>query len=66
MANPYLDPFQVKLIPAGDPLARAALEIHRRFPMPRAIRLGGQEFGGVGVDGVFLYPASVTALIPKP
>ena len=66
MASPYLDPFQVKLIPASDPLAQAALDIHRRYPGDVAIRLGGMHFGGMSMDGLYLYPTSVTALIPKP
>src|SRR2546421_42190 len=49
--SPYLDPFQVKLIPASDPLAQAALEIHRRFPGRMATRVGSKTFGGVSVDG---------------
>src|SRR5438046_2269214 len=32
MHNPYLDPFQVKLIPADDPLAGAVLAFHARYP----------------------------------
>src|SRR4051794_30218911 len=38
--SPYLDPFQVKLIPASDPLAQAALEIHRRYPGRMSTRIG--------------------------
>lgn len=64
MANPYLDPFQVKLIPASDPLAQAALNIHRRYPGNTATRFGGKNFGGLGVEGVYIYPASVTAPTP--
>jgi len=59
--SPYLDPFQVKLIPASDPLAQAALEIHRRFPGRMATRVGSKTLGGVSVDGVYIYPASVVA-----
>jgi hypothetical protein len=64
MGNPYLDPFQVKLIPSSDPLAQAALHIHRRYPGLMATRFGGQNFGGLGVEGVYIYPASVTASAP--
>ena len=59
MASPYLDPFQVKLIPASDPLAQAAFNINRRYPGNMASRLGGQIFGKSGVDGVYIYPDSV-------
>jgi hypothetical protein len=64
MASPYLDAFQVKLIPTGDPLAQAALEINRRFPGRMATRFGGRSFGGMGVDGVYIYPAAVTSTTP--
>ncbi|MFI5456970.1 MAG: hypothetical protein ACHRXM_16110 [Isosphaerales bacterium] len=61
MANPYMDPFQVKLIPASDPRSQAALDIHRRYPAKIATRLGGTNFGGMGLSEVYLYPASITA-----
>jgi len=61
MDSPYLDPFQVKLIPASDPRSQAAMDIHRRYQPKRATRLGGTSFGGMGVSDVYLYPASVTA-----
>ena len=59
--SPYLDPFRVKLIPATDPLAEAALEIHRRFPGVLATRLGGRNFGGSSVEGAYIYPSLVSA-----
>ena len=61
MNSPYLDPFQVKLIPASDPLAEAALTIHRRYPGNSATRFGGTNFGGMGVEAVYIYPSSVTS-----
>jgi hypothetical protein len=62
--TPYLDPFRVKLIPASDPLTQVALEIHRRFPSRIATRVGSKTFGGMSVDGAFIYPASVVAPTP--
>ncbi len=64
MATPYLDPFRVKLVPASDPLAQAAIDIHRQFPGKIATRFGGKNFGGMGVDGAYIYPASVTTMTP--
>ncbi len=64
IASPYLDPFQVKLISTSDPLAQAALEILTRFPRKMPIRIGGMNFGGLGVDSVYIYPASVAMLTP--
>ncbi len=64
MASPYLDPFRVKLIPTRDPIAQAALDIQRRFPGRMATRFGGKNFGGIGVDGVFIYPVLNAAIAP--
>ena len=64
IADPFLDPFQVKLIPASDPLARAALDVLRSYPARMAIRFGGRSFGGMSVDGVYIYPPSATTLTP--
>jgi hypothetical protein len=64
IANPYLDPFQVKLIAASDPLARAALDIHRRYPASTATRFGSTNFGGMSIEAAYLYPVSVTAPAP--
>ncbi len=64
IASPYLDPFQVKLIPASEPIAQAVQEIQRRYPGSLPTRLGVQNFGGMGVDGVYIYPESATTLAP--
>jgi hypothetical protein len=64
MVTPYLDPFRVKLIPTSNPLAQAAVEIHQRCPGRMAIRLNSTNFGGLGVDGVFIYPASQNIVTP--
>jgi hypothetical protein len=64
MGSVYLDPFRVKLIPTDDPLAQAAVDVHRRYPRPIATRLGAKDFGGTAVDGVFIYPDSITSLAP--
>jgi hypothetical protein len=64
MASPYLEALQVKLVPASHPMAQAALEINRRFPGRIPTRFGGSTFGGTGVDGVYIYPASVAATTP--
>ncbi len=59
--SPYLDPFRVKLVGAEDPLARAAVEINKRFPGRMATRFGGKSFGGIGVDDVYIYPSPLPA-----
>jgi len=64
MRSPYLDPFRVKLVNAGDPLAKDALEINRRFPGRVATRFGGKTFGGTSVDDVYIYPTPLPAAVP--
>ncbi|MGO9599299.1 MAG: hypothetical protein ACLP7Q_15025 [Isosphaeraceae bacterium] len=64
MQSIYLDPFRVKLIGADDPLAKAAAEIHTRFPGRMPTRFGGKTFGGISVDEVYIYPSPVPAPAP--
>ena len=59
LGEPHFDPFQVKLIGAGDPLAQAALEINRRYPGPVATRFHGRVFGGLPVEEVYVYPSPI-------
>jgi hypothetical protein len=57
--DPWFDPFQVKLISIDDPLAKAALEVHRRYPGPTPTRFHGKKFGGVVVEEVYIYPSPI-------
>jgi len=61
MPNPWLDPFQVKLIGAEDPLAQAARNVLRRYPGRGPAGVHGQIFGGMSVDEVYIYPSVVPA-----
>lgn len=54
--DPWFDPFQVKLIGQDDPLAVAAREVQRRYPGRTPTWYQGKTFGGMSVDGVFVYP----------
>lgn len=63
MRSMWLDPFRVKLINADDPLAKAADEIHQRFPGRTATRFGGNMFGGISVDDVYIYPSPLPAAV---
>jgi hypothetical protein len=58
IADPYLDPVRVTLIPTSHKLAQAALEILQKHPWKTAIRLGGMPFGGTSIDGAHIYLAS--------
>ena len=57
MQSIYLDPFRVKLLGVDDPLSRAVVDIHQRFPGRMATRYGGRTFGGISVNEVYIYPS---------
>jgi hypothetical protein len=59
LRDPLFDPFKVKLIGADDPLAKAALDINRRFPGPVGTRFHGRVFGGLPVEEVYIYPSPI-------
>jgi len=59
LRDPNFDPFQVKLINPGHPLAKAALDVLQRFPGRMATRLHRRNFGGVSVDEVYIYPTPI-------
>lgn len=61
MKNPYIDPFQIRLLRGDDPLTKAALAAHRRYPGNIPTRLSDEEFGALAVDGTYIYPASLVA-----
>ncbi len=63
MHSPHLDPFRVKLINAEDALAKAAIDLNRRFPGRVTARFGGKIFGAVSVDDVYVYPLPLPAAI---
>lgn len=55
--DPWFDLFQVKLIGADDPLAKAAADVHSRYPGRTPMRVQGRTFGGVAAEEVYLYPS---------
>ena len=61
--DPNFDLFRVrvKLIGMKDPLARAALEMHQRYPQRIPIFRWGENFGKMVVQGLYLYPPPVPA-----
>lgn len=56
IGNPYLDPFQVKLVSAKDPVCQDVLAMHRRYPGRFPINLNETMIGGRTIDGAYLYP----------
>jgi hypothetical protein len=57
MKDPWLDIFQVMVIGADHPLAKAADELRHRYPGRSPVRFGHRNFGGVEVDEVCIYPS---------
>ncbi len=62
--DPNFDLFRVKLIGVRHPLAKAAQDVYRRRPSEIPIYIRDGTFGGMGVNGVYLYPPPAAALSP--
>jgi hypothetical protein len=54
--DPNLDLFQIKLIGVNNPFARAALDLYRRSKARVPTHIRGRSFGGMSVEGVYIYP----------
>jgi hypothetical protein len=52
----WLDPFQVKVIGIDDPVAKAALDVMKKYPGQIPTRYHGRHFGGLSIDEVYIYP----------
>jgi hypothetical protein len=55
MPDPWLDPFQIKVIGAHEPLAKAVLEIQEKYPGRLPTRYHGRQLGGLSVEEVYIY-----------
>jgi hypothetical protein len=64
MRDPWFDSFKVKVIGADDPLAKAAEELRRRYPIRNPTRFPSQMFGGVDAEDLWLYPSPIPAPVP--
>jgi hypothetical protein len=56
MKDRYIDPFRVKLIDTEHPVAKAVMEIYRRYPGRIPTRFNGRIFAGLAVAEVYVYP----------
>jgi hypothetical protein len=54
MKDQYLDPFRVKVVSTNDPVAKAIMDVYRRFPGRIPYRYDGPVLGDVAE--VFIYP----------
>lgn len=55
MPDLWLDPFQVKIIGADAPLAKAVMEIQKKYPGKLPTRYHGRALGGLSVEEVYIY-----------
>ena len=54
--SPCFDRFRINLLSADDANATATLDIRSRYPGRLPIRFNGKSFGGLPVEGVYIYP----------
>ena len=52
----WIDPFQVKVVAADAPVAKAALDVMQKYPGQIPTRYHGRQFGDLSVDEVYIYP----------
>jgi hypothetical protein len=57
----WIDPFQVKVVGIDAPVAKAALDVMRKYPTQIPARYHGPHFGGLSVDEVYIYALPVPA-----
>jgi hypothetical protein len=52
----WIDPFQVKVVGMDSPVAKAALDVMKKYAVRIPARYHGRNFGGLSVDEVCIYP----------
>jgi hypothetical protein len=62
--DPNFDVFQVKVIGADDSLAKAVLEMQKRYPGRSPLRFHDKTFGGHNFEEVYVYPQPIP--VPSP
>ena len=60
--DPNFDQFEVTILRGQNPLAQAAVDIYKRFPGKIAAHFNSRSFGGISVDGVYVYPLPAAAV----
>jgi len=60
LTNPWINPFEVKLVGPDDPVAKAIIDYlsKQRAPLPTRIR--GMHLGGVRIESAYIYPSTAT------
>jgi hypothetical protein len=60
LQNLWLDPFDVKLIGADNPIAKDILDIQqRRYPAPIPTRFRGTRLGSIHIEEAYIYPPAI-------
>ena len=55
----WLDPFQVKVLGTDAPVAKAVLELMKKYPGEIPMRYHGRLLGNLSVDEACIYPISL-------
>ena len=64
LQDPNFDQFEVTVLRGRNQLAQAAIDVYKRYPAKIPAHFSGRSFGGVSVDGVYVYPPP-TAATPR-
>ena len=59
MPDPWLDPFQIKVLGTNEPLVKAVLQIQAKYPSGIPIRYHGGQIAGLSVEEVYIYPLPI-------
>lgn len=52
----WIDPFQVKVVGTDETVAKAALDVMKKYPARIPTRYHGRQLGDLGVDEIYIYP----------
>jgi hypothetical protein len=56
----WIDPFELRLIGAADPITKDVLDIQRRDPAQMPTRYRGPQLGNVAIDQAYIYEPVAT------
>ena len=64
--DPWLYPFQVKVVGSDAPVAKDIIAIQQKYPGKMATRFHGRQLGGVTVEEAYIYPNPVPVAVRVP
>jgi hypothetical protein len=64
LQDPWFDMFRVRVLGTGEPLAKAVLDLIRRYGGKRPIHLYDQVLSGVGTVDLYVYPSPMPVVVP--